>query len=65
MLADLNNVQPTNISDIHEDCIPRPVEMKKNFFLGGGEGGGGGLRIIKYFRPPWLAEEEHFSFQIV
>ena len=42
MLADLNNVQPTNISDIHEDCIPRPVEMKKNFFLGGGEGGGGG-----------------------
>ena len=27
--------------------------------------GEGGLRIIKYCRPPWLADEENFSFLIV
>ena len=35
----------------------RHVEMKKSR--------GGGLRIMKHYRPPWLAEEENFSFQIV
>ena len=34
----------------------RPVEMKKNL---------GGLPIMKYSRPPWLTDEENFSFQIV
>ena len=37
--------------------------MKK--ILGGGGGGGGGLGIMKYWRPPWLADEENFQFQIV
>ena len=37
--------------------VGRPVEMKK--FLGGG------LRIMKYYRPPWLADEKKFAFQIV
>ena len=36
----------------------RHVEMKKIL-------GGGGLRIMKHCRPPWFAEEENFSFQIV
>ena len=35
----------------------RPVEMKKIL--------GGGLRFMKYCGPPWLADEENFSFQIV
>ena len=26
---------------------------------------GGGLRIMKYCRPPWLADEENFPFQII
>ena len=34
----------------------RPVEMKKIL---------GGLRFMKYYGPPWLADEENFSFQIV
>ena len=34
----------------------RPVEMKKIL---------GGLPIKKYCQPPWLADEENFSFQIV
>ena len=25
----------------------------------------GGLRIMKFSRPPWLADEENFAFQIV
>ena len=33
-----------------------PVEIKKIL---------GWLLIMKYCRPPWLAEEENFSFQIV
>ena len=33
----------------------RPIEMKKN---------SGGHPIMKYCRPPWLADEENFSFQI-
>ena len=35
----------------------RHVEMKKIL--------GGGLQIMKHCRPPWFAEEENFSFQIV
>ena len=38
------------------DIIGRPVEMKKVL---------GGLPIMKYYRPPWLADKENFSFQIV
>ena len=38
------------------DSVYRPVEMKKIL---------GGLRIMKYCRPPWLADEENFAFQIV
>ena len=34
-----------------------PVEMKKNL--------GGGLPIMKYCRPPWLTDEENFSFEII
>ena len=34
----------------------RPVEMKEIL---------GDLPILKYCRPPWLADEENFSFQIV
>ena len=34
----------------------KPVEMKKIL---------GGLPIMKYCRPPWLADKENFSFQIV
>ena len=30
----------------------RPVEMKKIW--------GGGLPILKYCRPPWLADEQNF-----
>ena len=41
--------QPTRIRD------SRPLEMKKTL---------GRLRIMKYCRPPWLADEESFSFQI-
>ena len=40
----------------HNYIYHGPVEMKKIL---------GRLRIIKYFRPPWLVDEENFSFQIV
>ena len=36
----------------------RPVDMKKVL-------GAGGLQIMKYWRPPWLADNENISFQIV
>ena len=39
-----------------KSCLIRPVEMKEIL---------GGLRIMKYFWPPWLTDEEHFAFQIV
>ena len=39
-----------------EVCFSRPIEMKTN---------SRGLPIMKYCRPPWLADEENFSFQIV
>ena len=35
----------------------RPAEMKQIL--------GEGVPIMKYCRPPWLADEEDFSFQIV
>ena len=46
--------------DCEKEFLYKPVEMKK--ILGGG---GGGLPIMKYCRPPWLTDEENFSFQIV
>ena len=36
--------------------VTKPVEMKKLL---------GELSIKKYYRPPWLADKENFSFQIV
>ena len=40
--------------------------MKKNSWGGGGGGGGSyQLPIMKYCRPPWLADEKKFRFQIV
>ena len=36
--------------------VGRPIEMKK-FLVGR-------LRIMKYCRPPWLADEKKFAFQI-
>ena len=43
----------TGESDI--SIIFRPVEMKKRL--------GGGLQIMKYFRPPWLADEKILHFK--
>ena len=37
----------------------KPIEMEK-ILEGEGE-----LPVMKYYRPPWLADEEIFSFQIV
>ena len=38
--------------------VPQVCRNEKN-------SGGGGLPIKKYCRPPWLVDEENFSFQIV
>ena len=42
--------------------ILKPVEMK-NILGGGGEVGG--LPVLKYCRPPLLANEKNFPFQVV
>ena len=56
----LLSILEVSVEAIMDDSIltNRPVEMKKIL------GVGGGLPII-YCRPPWLAGEENFLFQIV
>ena len=44
----------------HYHTITGPYKMKKNSWGGGEE-----LPIMKYCRPPWLADEKKFPFQIV